>query len=314
MALCAVLSSCKDSAGDGKSPKGDLAFFDLYGQVKSMKQVQEDNNVWYYFDKEGKLDFEAEKEEWTDEETGEKCTTYTYEGAGWDEWSQARPFRRTYDSSGRLISRSVGYEDMDEVSYNEDGTVSVEDWGAESLFGKDEYTYASQPVRRVSMMGTTGDAVDEEAEEEIYTESYEAFIFDTHGNWTDRFVLESNDGKYSARIDSRIITYYDEAPEDRYQDVNDKIFSGYVGEEEGGMCLLDDHGYFFIKRGEENVVRKITVNGYDKETGKWSFSAGYMNGDPLGEFVGTYDGYNIKGIFTNKSGLSVSMDFWARGN
>lgn len=291
---------------------GDLPVFDLYGKVKSCTTYE------YYgsetsdgrtsnFDKDGKV-IDPAAEISNEVENGKKITYYKNLSGGWEVWSEASPYGRAYDSRGRLLSRMIGYEDCSDYIYNKDGTLAKEDWGAESYVGINSFTYSSNPGHHVRIAEVNKMKSVDDKKYEVTNVKNVAFVFDSHGNWIQKFALSSTGGKHSAYIQSRKITYYDSVSTNNFKSENSHILTGDIGDEQGGMCIIGrSKGYFYFVRGNNVLVRQFTIRSFSN--GKLVFDANYMNGNKLGTFSGTYSGGTLRGTFTNTKGMTVQMNF-----
>lgn len=177
--------------------KGDLAFLELQGDVKSMT-----NDLEYTFDKEGLLYAEGMKD--TLDFEGKRCINLEN---GYEQMtSLAKPFSRTYDENGRLVEIYPSYESMQCISYNEDGTVSELEWFDEGYSGKVCYEYKDGFVSHTTMY----DFGFQEEEGEVTTSDVVAYEVDKKGNWTRRFVLyRDSEGNVTDHVlETRQIQYF----------------------------------------------------------------------------------------------------------
>jgi len=316
LAVLPLIATCfgpKESA-----VKGDLSYFDLRGNVKSMSQ----DGATFNFDKDGRLIIPKEDGQVEiGKEPGDELTYYTYTPVAEEDpfsyWGVIRPFKRGYDKNGVLKFIAFHYEMGTYLYYNDDGTVSREDWGEESWGGCAYYNYMDG--MRVSAVSQSGEVATFSGviDEEMFWDDFVCFSYDECGNWTSRFEVTHYNGTVHGNISRRTIEYYSkDAPASYSKPLEGLVLSGEIGVD-ARMCIMNlDDAYsgaegFYQLDADGVEIRQIKSAYYDKASGRLVMKAS----DRYGSEIGSFDGIitlkpgksTYKGTFSNSKGRSVEF-------
>lgn len=315
--ICAACTSIGTSSTVSKkgAPKGDLAYYELRGNVKTMTE----NGATYNFDEDGRLVIDpADGKVEISKDPDNGLTYYTYTPVGEDPfeyWDALRPFRRGYDKDGRLCEIAYHYEMWIGLFYNEDGTVSREDWAEESWGGCSFYNY--QGGVRSTAVNQTGEIADLSGylSDELLWDNFICYSYDECGNWTARFAISHSNGNVNAYATSRTIEYYSkDKPSGFTPQMEGLVLSGKIGAD-AVMCLTDLDSQYYGPNGvyqlETGGPRILSTVEYNRDNGHLVMEARYRNGEKVGTFDGTLrlDGKpGYKGVFTNEKAKTVDFD------
>ncbi|MCR5017190.1 MAG: hypothetical protein K6A64_00145 [Bacteroidales bacterium] len=314
---CALAILACNAVVTPTGPKGDLAFFELRGNVKSLEEA----GAEYNFDKDGKLIIDPE--DGTVEISSEEGNTcYTYTPVNGEDpfayWGPIRPFKRVYDKNGTLRSVAYHYEMNIDLYYNEDGTVSREDWGEERWGGCNFYNYLdgmrTTAVNHSGDVASTGGVL----EEEVFWDDFVCYTYDECGNWISRFTVTHYNGRVYGSAGRRKIEYYSkDVPATRPHALEGLVLTGTIGAD-ADMCLVDfDNEYYgpnglYQLEGDGVELRIVEKIEYDKASGHLIMQSSRHDGTPIGTFDGTLTNSPGKsryvGTFTNVKGHQVSFD------
>lgn len=315
--ICVACSSIGTSSSttSPKGAKGDLAYYELRGNVKTMTE----NGATYNFDEDGRLIIDpADGKVEISKDPDNGLTYYTYSPVGEDPfeyWSAMRPYRRGYDKDGRLREIAYHYEMWIGLFYNEDGTVSREDWAEESWGGCSFYNY--QGGVRSTAVNQSGEIVELSGimDEEILWDDFVCYSYDECGNWTARFGISHFNGNVNCYATKRTIEYYSKDKTDAIDhSLEGLILSGTIGAD-AIMCLTDLDTKYYGPNGvyqlETGGPRVLSAVEYDRDNGHLVMEARYRNGDVVGTFDGMLrlDGKpGYKGVFTNEKAKTVDFE------
>lgn len=318
LAASALLAACTGAApapAPVKGPKGDLAYFELRGNVKTM----ESHGATYNFDEDGRLVIDPEDgkvEIATDPDNG--LTYYTYTPEGDDPfmyWSEFRPFRRGYDSNGRLSEIAFHYEMCIGIYYNDDGTVSREDWVEESWGGCSFYNYVDGV--RTTAINQSGDIASLSGifEEDIIWDTFICYTYDQCGNWTSRFGVSHYNGGVVGNVTRRSIEYHSvDKPSDFEPIMEGIILSGILGADDVALCFTDiDNEYYgpsgLCQISDGKGLRVMSVDNYDRSSGHLVMNLRDSKDQDAGSFSGTLTPTSYSGTYTPAHGKSVEFNF-----
>lgn len=190
-----------DSLSTAEIPdiKGDLALFQLQGDVKSLEMDGEE----YRFDENGILIVDGARETVNDE--GKKCIIF-------DELSEdvmhgpSRPYMRIYGDDGKVQEVWTYYGSMQQLKYGGDGRLADLSWGDEGYSGKESYTYDDG----IMVLCDSHDYGFENEQDKTSSSYIIAYDVDAKGNWTRRFLIvnDDEDNLINYLVQDRTIYYY----------------------------------------------------------------------------------------------------------
>lgn len=283
----------KDSLERAQRITPDLAFFNLHGPVKSLKEF---DNV-YIFDENGKLVKANGKNPFDGD---------PYENN--DFGSNDIYMKRGKD--GR-ISEEQGWESVTEYTWEGDRLVGYHGYGEGAYEWQGKYTYGEDGLI-ASVKSKEGDA-ESGSTSTVVNSTYKYLEKDEYGNWTKLKVTASDNS-----VRTRTITYYPISGKKNKTTSNEEFdptrssfsLKGIIGDDLGCPMEIGPNGGNYFTNGQK---RDIKVASWNKSTGELVIDA-YMPGKSsrFGYFQGKVNRktspYTYSGTFYNLNGGRVSFD------